>query len=163
MHNRRLAVVVLSGVALAVSGCGGSSSNSSSSANASSSPSKPLTRTEFITDGDAICKRVNTKVFTNPIRTIQVAAHTAPQLAAYEQAAIKELTALRPPLSLAGDWRTFLSDYSKLAKDTVTFGKAAAAGSFAGIRSISLADDAVHTQMLAVAKRDGFKVCSRAG
>jgi hypothetical protein len=157
MVERWLAATMLTTITLAAAGCGsGGSTPSSTTADAT-------TPASFIAKADVICGRVNAEISSNPYRSPQGIARLAPQLSAYELAADAELGALTPPASLASDWKQIVTDAQKLARDTATFGAYAKANNLAAATKLDNADQPIHLQLLAIAKRDGFKVCSHPG
>jgi hypothetical protein len=147
MFDRRMGALALSAIALTAPGCGKSS--------------KPLTRAQLISQADAICKRVNTKLKTSNINSKQDIVRLVPKLAAYEQQALAELGKLVPPASLANDWKTIVAGAQTLADNTAKLGEYAKANNLKAARGLISSSEKVQQQVQATAKRDGFKECSQ--
>jgi hypothetical protein len=172
-HIRPAALMLtISVVAVAVAGCGGSSRSAplvrsaprgSSTTATTAGRRAPLTRAELIARGDVICGRINAFISANPYRTPQDFPRIAPRLAAYEQAADLDLDKLVPPRSLAADWARILADARFLAVQTAKLGKAVEERGLSAVPPMISATQPIQLQMLAIAKHDGFKICSRPG
>jgi hypothetical protein len=173
LHAHHVAFVLMA-MTLAVSGCGGSkpanqaastsriaSSTQTTRQTASSTATALLTRAELIARADAICQRVNAKRALITIRTRQDYARLLP-LATYEQAALVELGKLTAPTSMASDWRQILADGQTLADDTAKLGEDVKANYLTTARRLFAITVQVQRQMLATARRDGFRDCARA-
>jgi hypothetical protein len=102
-------------------------------------------------------------IFLNPYRTQADFARLAPQIAALEQRTNEELETFVPPPSLAADWKEILGFSRTRAQDTAKLGEYAAAGEFQRITTLFTKDAPSERKFLAVAHRDGFKVCSQPG
>jgi hypothetical protein len=150
MQRRQLTALTLAAATLAAAGCGGSSS-------------KSLTRSQLIAKADSICHRVNAKLTSanGQINSQQDIARLAPQLAAYEQEAVVQLSKLTAPATIASDWKTIVTAAGTLAQNTAKLGEYAKANNLTAARALVSTSKKVQQQMLAVAKRDGFKDCSR--
>lgn len=124
--------------------------------------SKPLTRAELIAKADTICRRVNAHLASsnNTIKTQQDVARLAPRLAAFEQTALVELSRLVPPASLADDWKTIVAGAQTLADNTAKLGEYAKSNQLKAAKSLIVSSQKIQSQMLAIAKRDGFRDCS---
>jgi hypothetical protein len=149
MAHRRMAALILAATAVSACGSGGTT--------------KSLTRADLIGRADAICGRINAQISAHPYRTRQAIARLASQQAAYEHAAIAELSALVPPVSVAADWKQIIADARTLADDTAKLAVYAKANNLKSGFALVSSDAPVHARMLALAKRNGFKECSRPG
>lgn len=147
MGHTRTAVLTLSVIALAVSGCGGSS--------------KALTRAELTNKTNDICRRVNAKMerLGNQAKDITELGKLAPRFLAYEQGALTELGRLVPPAELADDWKLILADAQTLADYTAKLGEYGRTKNVAGQRKIILSSQQAQQHLLETAKRDGFTDC----
>jgi hypothetical protein len=167
----KLATLLASGVLLA--GCGsGSSKTVTTEAKAGASTSTeslkpastaPLTRAQLISKTDTICGQINRMVFLNPYRTQADLARLAPQISALEQRTTEEMATFVPPPSLAADWKKLLAVSRRRAQDTGKLGEYAAAGEFSQVTALLSRDAPIEGELLALARRDGFKVCSNPG
>ncbi|HTD57259.1 MAG TPA: hypothetical protein VK672_00040 [Solirubrobacteraceae bacterium] len=138
---------MLATVALAVMGCG-------------SSP-KPLTRAELTAKANAICKTVTVKLAGHTIKTQSDIARVAVELAAFEQAALNELSKLVPPAELASDWKQFIAGAQTLAENTQKLGEYAKVNNLKGAHGLIVSSQAVQKQMVTIAKRDGLTGCEQ--
>lgn len=150
MTRTRLTALALTATTLAASGCGGSSA-------------KSLTSAELIQKADAVCKRVNARLTlaNGEVKSRQDIGRLAPQLAAFQQSAVAELKKLTPPASLANDWKQIVAGAQTLAVNTAKLGEYARSNNMSGARQLVSSSKSVQQQMLATAKRDGFKDCSQ--
>lgn len=181
MSAKQLAAIGLAAAALTATGCGGSSKNTTTSTTASvvtsattaaqTKPSttgaeikvssgKPLPRAVWISKGDAICGRVNVKLSTTSAQTQQDFARLLPQSAAYERQEAVELSKLVPPATMRADWQQVVTDLQKFSELSIKAGEYAAVNNFELARPIAKAGNRAQEDMVLVAKRDGFKVCS---
>jgi hypothetical protein len=164
MAPKRLAVCVLASAALAASGCGSSKSSSNdNSVSGTTASANRLTRSELIAKGDAICARVNQRVFSNPARTTADLVRLTPRLSEYELAAAREMEKLNPPTSLLSDWQQIVAASKTLAEHTGELGEQVAKKNTVAARATLSTDATLQSELFAIAKRDGFKVCSRPG
>jgi hypothetical protein len=153
---------------LAAAGCGGGSSGTGST-NAGSTASIPSgdspAERRLIATADAICGRFNTEIATTKPAGVGASelARSAPVNASLEQAALRELSKLTPPASLAGDWRRVIADRRTLAEELVKLGRYAKANNAAGIRALVVSKKAMHRELLKTATRAGFADCARVG
>ncbi|HEY5194654.1 MAG TPA: hypothetical protein VIJ39_12380 [Solirubrobacteraceae bacterium] len=182
MLHARLTALVLATTTLAISSCGeqakttsdagtptssvasAPASSSSSGANeAANAPISPkggrLTHQELVAKAEAICSRVNKKRATIAVTSLQDYGNVLP-LAADEQTAAEELGRLNPPISMTSDWRTIVSDMQAVGYDTRKLGEASRANNLASARSEITSGNVSLTQMISVAKRNGFKNCA---
>lgn len=181
MSAKQLAVIGLAAAALTATGCGGSSKKNAASTTASvvtsattaaqTKPSstgaeikissgKPLSRAAWISKGDTICGRVNVKLSTTSAHTQQDYARLLPQSAAYERQEAVELSKLVPPARMRADWQQVVTDLQKFSELSIRTGEYAAVNKFQSAMPIARAGNKAQEEMVLVAKRDGFKVCS---
>jgi hypothetical protein len=148
MSRQCRAALGLVAVLFATSGCGESAGST-----------KPLTRSELIARGDAICRRINAQL--NAIRSAKDYA----RLGAYEQAAVVEMRRLTPPSSMASDWGQVVSGAQARADATAKIGTYPPEGAFAtrkpAVRAAYAAAGTGMQQMVTAARREGFKDCAR--
>jgi hypothetical protein len=173
------AAVVLAGLAIAASGCGGSAKSSSqgttsapastsaqtstsaqaTTASGSTKPAPQLTRAQLIEKGDAICYRLNARRSSITISNAGQYEHEIPALAAYERAAAAEMSALTPPPAMASAWRQIVAGARAIAEVTGRSSTFAEAGKEA--HALDAAFGKATEQMTSAAKREGFKDCAR--
>lgn len=170
---------VLAVTAFAVSGCGGSSGGASSSAASTASasaasttqasgvsearPSGPvLALPKLIAAADAICVKHNIALAaaTTKIETEAELNRVAKERTVVEQAALTELSKLRPAPSVEASWRRYIEyrkqsvqDLHNLVRYGIEDGETNLIGVFNGTQA----------RMLAAAKRVGLKKCSELG
>jgi hypothetical protein len=168
MLHVHVVALTLVAAALAASGCGGSSkgtatatSASAASQTSSAASSKPLTRSELIARGDAICYRLNAKRASLTINRPQDYERLVPPLATYELAAAAEMGRLTPPTSMARDWQQMVSGARTVAQATGRFHTYAEASTGKIARTIDLVLGKGIDELVHAAKHAGFKDCSR--
>jgi hypothetical protein len=122
--------------------------------------SKPLSRSELIAQGDAICYRLNAKRATLTISRPQDYERIVPPLAAYELAAAAEMGRLMPPTSMAHDWSEMVSGARTIAQATGRFRTYAEANKGKLAHTIDLVLGRGIDELVHAAKRAGFKECS---
>lgn len=147
MGPRRPAAITLAAVTVAIGGCGGSA--------------KPLTHAELVSKANAICKTVTAKLATKSIHTVQDIARVAPELAAFEQHALSELSKLVPPADLESNWKQFVAGAETLAESTSKLGEYAKANNLKAARELTTSIGTTQHQMQAIAKRDGLTECEQ--
>lgn len=149
MSRTQLAALALAATTLSATGCGESPKTTT------------LTHAELIAKADPICARVNAKRASSTIRSREDYARLVPPLAAYEQTAVAELGKLIPPASMASDWKQVVAGAQTLANNTAKLGEYAKANNLAASRTLFSTDAKAQEQMLAAAKRIGFKDCAQ--
>jgi hypothetical protein len=165
-----------------VSGCGGSSKTGSTStaaantttattASAATTPAPtvttitiatgtPLARSVWISKGDAICASANTKLNSTTVRSTQDFARLLPQAAAYDHTEATELSKLVPPTAMASDWVQIVTELQKFSELSAKAGEYARVNNLSAAKPVTQAGNTAQRQLVAIAKRDGFKVCS---
>jgi hypothetical protein len=144
-HRHTVAVIAVT--MFVIAGCGSSS--------------KPLTRAELTAKANAICRTVTAKLASKSISSQQDIARVAPELAAFEQTALNELTKLVPPTELESDWKRFVAGAQTLAENTAKLGEYASSNKLKEARGLIVSSEAIQKQMVAIAKRDGLKDCEQ--
>lgn len=177
MQHTRLAALALAAAILTVSGCGGSSKTSSTTTAASTTApattastttatstktatGPPLTRIELIAKAEPICARANAELNSTTIKSRAELARALPQAAAYDQVEATELSNLVPPASMASDWKQIIAGLQTFGDDTDKAGEDLESGSSEAAGSVYAAAKKGHEQLVAIAKRDGFKQCA---
>lgn len=153
--------LVLVAAALAAGGCGGGSSDARSAG--------PLPdgspRSQLIARADAICRRLNAQIKANKQSSLRLneIARFAPRNAALEATALKELSKLTPPASIARDWHQVIAYRRTLMEELVKLGRYAKANNARAIHKLAASKKRVHQKLLATATRNGFKDCPQIG
>lgn len=172
MSRTRIAATALCASALIVSGCGSSTKSSSQTTSAAtpaaststgagepSHPSGTLTRAQLISKGDEICYRLNARRQSTSIGHTQDYERVVPQLSAYEIQGATELSLLTPPPPMAHAWQEIVTDSRVIAEVTGHFRHYGASHKEQHPYDVMIGN--AINQLVAVAKREGFKECSR--
>jgi hypothetical protein len=181
MSSLRAAVLIAGVAMLAVSGCGssGSSKNSSGTvttvasqppgnastaevSDAASNGHSPVSQAELTTKGNAICKRVHTRLIRLSKGKGEDLEQIYAKAAGYEQIALNELGKLVPPADLASDWKQILSAMSALAENSTKYSQLAAAKKTREADNLVNVYGPIKHQGVAVAKQDGLEECALA-
>jgi hypothetical protein len=143
---------------LSLWGCG---SDATGSGAASVSPAEA----SLIGKAEVVCNRVNReiKVAEKPGIDLPLIARLSPLHAAAELRGLHELEALTAPSSLEGAWRRMLAYRQTLVNELIEFGHDAKAGNLVAIRELSKSKEHVHLELLALARRRGFRACAIVG
>ena len=182
MSPKQLAAMAVAAAALTAAGCGSSKSShttgtttaAQTTTTATPAPAPvpangqeikvasgtPLSHATLISKGDAICTRANAKLSTSTARTQEDFARLLPQSASYERTEASELSKLVPPSSLAPDWQHIITDLQKFSELSSRAGEYAAVKNFQAALPLAVAGNKAQQDMVTIAKRDGFKVCS---
>jgi hypothetical protein len=173
MLHTQVAMLALAVAALAASGCGSSKSGSATTAaqartstvsTTAAAPTlatgAPLSRAQWIAAGDAICEGVQAKLNALKSRTTAQLERVLPQAAIYYAAEAESMGKVVPPKAMARDWQQIIDDvhlfgeYTSIAVQNINEHHEKFTPSF----SAKVAS--IQTNMIATAKRDGFKWCS---
>jgi hypothetical protein len=157
-------------IALAAAGCGGSGKaqpQGSSPTNELTAPSSKSARarSSLIPTADAICKKLNAKLAserTDPHNDGELARGTRRHLA-LERAALLELAKLKPPSSLAQNWKQVVGYRRALAEELATLVGYAEAHNDKGIAALKASKLRLHRRLYEIASRAGFKDCALVG
>jgi hypothetical protein len=182
MSAKQLAAMAFAAAALTVAGCGGSSKTGSTTTSAAVKPAqsttatqtspvgsgeeikvssgKPLRRAVWIAKGDAICQRTQTMLSTTTAKTTQDFARLLPQAAGYERTEATELAKLVPPTAMIADWRQIIGDLQKVSEFSLKAAQYAQVNNWSAAVPVATAGNKIATELVVIAKRDGFKVCS---
>jgi hypothetical protein len=175
MLHTQLAALALAAMATAASGCGSSKTGSATTAAATTTsaitsatatqPTKiatgaPLPRAQWIAKGDAICQGVQTKLETVHGRTSAQFSRALPQAGIYYAAEAESLSKLVPPKSMAHDWEQIVNDVHVFGEYTNVVVQNIKEHRVAFPNSLRAKVARIQANMIATAKRDGFKWCS---
>jgi hypothetical protein len=178
-----LAAVALAATTLAATGCGGSSKTASSTSTAAASTTapattaqtaaavatgepiklrsgQPLSRTEWIAKGDAICTITNKKLDASTVRTLKDWQRVLPQGAGWERTEATELSKIVPPVAFASDWRQIVTGFQRFSELTAKVAQYALANNLKAAQPVTAAGEAMHERTANLAKHYGFKECS---
>lgn len=157
MRRTRIAVPALATsafatVVLATAGCG-------------STTKPPLTRAQLTNKANSICRTVTAKLEAaskgESANTPQRLEHLTAKVSGFEQKALTELTELVPPPALEAQWQRFVDGAQALADDTAKVGEYAASKNKIAGQAVLSQIEATQKQMVAIAKRNGFKDCEK--
>ena len=128
---------------LLVAGCGGG-----------------LSKDELVAKGDAICKRVNTRMAKEPDpKTAADLERLAKRTVAISDPAIKDMEKLKPPSDLESDFENFLASLKRQRNLTEKIGEAAAAGDTAKVQKIGADAQDAQEEYRRLTGKIGFKQC----
>ena len=138
---RRHAAVAL--LPLLVAGCGGG-----------------LSKDELVAKGDAICKRVNTRMAKEPDpKSATDLERLAKRTVAISDPAIKDMEKLEPPSELESDFENFLASLKRQRNLTEKIGEAAAEGDTAKVQQIGADAQSAQEEYRRITGKIGFKQC----
>lgn len=122
---------------------------------------QPLTRAQLVSKADKICAQVHDRVrAVGPAKTPQQLSVLAHKLAGFEQQQIESMRKLKPPASLASDWKQMVEGAQEIAEDAGTLStdlqlkKEKQAGE--ALKQIGK----VEQRLDPIVKRDGFSSCN---
>ena len=161
-------------IAGSIGGCGGGTSTtraSSATAVAKSTASTPPasggapSRSQFVSQADAICGRLNTAIVARRTKSdsAKEIARVIPRNVSLELTALKELEKLVPTAPLASGWQQILNYRRGLADELSKLVIAAKSNDTSTIDSLIASKKAAHATLLKAAKPLGFKDCSVVG
>jgi hypothetical protein len=168
-----LVALVIFSVALNASDCGGTSRiTATDDRSAIGEPSPTASHgggvaatPRFFATAAAICSRLS-RAITDPKGTVlnlKSLARLAPRHAALEKKAVKELSALTAPASVAADWLRILAYRRRLAEELAKLGHAARADDVAGINRLGAVKKRLYKDLSSLATHDGVSACAKAG
>jgi hypothetical protein len=175
-----LAALALAAILLAASGCGSSSKTTTTSTStasttaavtsASTEPAKavvvkvgtgkPLSRAQWLAQGDEVCAQVNAELASKTIKSNAEFAVVLPQAAVYEQGEVEQLVKLVPPRSKTHDWQEFLNETQQWAENSKKLGEKAQGGQFTLAAPLVTTTRKIHEKLAHRAAHDGFKECA---
>lgn len=172
-------MLVLGASLLLTAGCGssgaGSGGSSQSAVSTQQSPAShtvsapaagpPAANAKLIAEAEPICAALNTALATAApvgLDARKIAAG-APAHVLLERRAVEELSRLRAPAAMAGDWRQIIAYRRTLASELAQLARVAKAGDSASIGALAVSKRKVRLQLLGLATRDGFTACTRVG
>jgi hypothetical protein len=119
-----------------------------------------LSKSELVAKGDAICKRVNTRMAKEPApKTTADLEGLAKKTVEISDPAIKDMEALEPPDELADDFGKFVASLKKQRDLTKQIGDAAADGDTAKIQQVGTEAEKAQTEYRRLSDKIGFKEC----
>lgn len=138
-----LAAALALGVALA--GCGSA---------------KPLTRAQLVSDANGICARIHAEIKKQGLaNTPQQFAHLVRKLAGFEQQQLEAMRKLKPPSSLASDWKHMLEGAEEVAEDAGNLSTDVQLKKEKTSREALTGILHVQQRLSPIAARDGFTNC----
>jgi hypothetical protein len=163
------ALLIALALALVLMGCGGSGRANSTAAGAASTSSTstttgPQPNRSFVASADEICRRMAVNIKGGGfVITRQTMARYGAANGAVELSALRQLSRLTPPASLAADWLRMLADGHQLARELTALGAAAARNEQTAIDAVVSAKKRIHANLRAIAQPRGFKNCAQFG
>ena len=128
---------------LLVAGCGGG-----------------LSKDELVAKGDAICKRVNTRMAKEPDpKSAADLERLAKRTVAISDPAIKDMEALEPPSELESDFENFLASLKRQRNLTKKIGEAAGEGDTAKVQQLGADAQSAQEEYRRLTGKIGFKQC----
>ena len=141
------AVALAAAIAAGAGGCGSSSQ---------------LSRADFVKQANAICKRVNDQLAAaGQAKSAADVQRIGPTVIAAEQRGLSDLRALKPPSSLAADYRRLVADLSQLTASAGKLLSAAKANDTAAAQTAASAAQQTQSEITALAGRDGLAECAK--
>lgn len=122
---------------------------------------KPLTRAQLVSHANALCTQVQTKMkHVGTVKTVQGLALAAHKLAGFEQHQLESMKQLKPPRSLAGDWKQMIEGAEEVTEDAGTVSTdVQLKKNKAAVEELKQIEK-VEQHLSPIAKHDGFKSCS---
>jgi hypothetical protein len=119
----------------------------------------------LVAKADAICNELNRQLADEHVANTgdHELARITPVSAFLEEQAIRELSALTPPASLANDWQQMMSDRRTLARELKQLGHAAKANDELRVQSLIASKKAAHHKLEVLATSAGLVACARLG
>lgn len=173
MLNTRKIALVLMATTLVAAGCG-----SSKSQTVGTTPSRapvdtgttrtapivartPLTRAQFVAQGDAICAATNSKLKALSANSTAEFVRSLPQGAIDYNAEAEDLMKLAPPPVLAHSWSQLVGYVRSVGASTMRIAEYMKEHQTKRARQLYRAALQTKAKWQAIAKRDGFRYCPR--
>jgi|SRR5829696_137960 len=119
-----------------------------------------LSKSELVSKGDAICKRVNDEVAKQPDpQTAADLEGLAKKTVKISDPAIDDMEALEPPDELEKDFDAFVASLKKQRNLTKEIGEAAGAGDTAKIQKVATDAQKAQAEYQRLSNKIGFKEC----
>jgi hypothetical protein len=119
-----------------------------------------LSKDELVAKGDAICKRVNTRMAKEPDpKSAADLERLAKRTVEISNPAIDDMEALKPPDELASDFKKFVASLKRQRDLTKQIGEAAAAGDTAKIQKVGVAAQKAQQEYRRLTGKIGFNQC----
>jgi hypothetical protein len=119
-----------------------------------------LSKSELVSKGDAICKRVNDRVAKEPEPVnAEDLEKLAKRTVEISDPAIDDMEALEPPDELKEDFDKFVASLKKQRDLTEQIGEAAGAGETAKIQSVASEAQKAQEEYRKLSDKIGFKEC----
>jgi hypothetical protein len=163
-----IALLVLAAIVLSIVGCGGGSGTTAPTASATPAKTGVVqagSKSQFITQADAVCGRTNAEIRAVKAKSGSAAEviRVVPRTLAIEQKGTAALEKLAPPASLARDWRRMLGYRRTLAIELTKLLEAARQNSGASVKPLAASKKRVHASLSKTATTNGFKDCAKVG
>jgi cell division inhibitor SulA len=119
----------------------------------------------LVAKADAICDELNRRLADVHVSSTDdhELARITPVSAALEEQAIRDLSVLTPPASLARDWQQMMGYRRTLARELKQLGRAAKAKDEHRVQSLIASKKLVHHKLELIATHAGLVACARLG
>lgn len=125
---------------------------------------QPLTRAQLVSKADRICAQVHHKVHAiGPASTPQQLSRLAHKLAGFEQQQIESMRKLKPPASLASDWKQMVEGAQEIAEGTATLSTDIQLKKEKQVGEALKQIGKVEQRLAPVVAKDGFTSCKELG
>ena len=119
-----------------------------------------LSKQQLVAKGDAICKRINTKMAKEPDpKTTADLQRLAKRTVELSDPAIDDMEALEPPSDLEDDFKKFVGSLKRQRDLTKKIGAAAGKGDTAEVKKIGGQAQKAQDEYRRLTGRIGFKEC----
>jgi hypothetical protein len=119
-----------------------------------------LSKSELVSEGDAICKRVNDQIAKEPEpKTAKDLQALADKTVEISDPAIEDMEALEPPGELEKDFDAFVASLKQQRDLTKKIGDAAGAGDTAEIQKLGADAQKAQAEYQRLSGKIGFKEC----
>ncbi len=119
----------------------------------------------MVEQANEVCRRLNTEFAEDKPKSASFAeiARIVPHRVTLEARAVRDLSRLTPPASMAHAWRQIIAYRQILATELVQLVRYARARDAAGIKALTLSKAGIHKKLAALALGHGLPDCSRTG
>ena len=154
---------------LSTTGCGGGSSTAAPAQNSTSTTASATTGgqgvSQFVTQADAVCRRINTEIASIKAKgtTAAEVIRVVPRTLAIERGGNAALERLTAPDSLAGAWRRMLGYRKDLARELGELLGAAKQNTGVSVKPLGAAKKRAHVGLSKTARASGFNDCAKIG
>lgn len=171
MLPTRIATMMLAACALFATSCGQSLHVANQNATPIQKPvtvqsqhfpaTPQLTSAKLVAAADPLCAALTARRAMNKIRTKSDYIHILEAMSPYEQQIIGELSALTPPATLSGAWKTILANYKTIAANLRQITQYMTEKHEDAAAALLEKSNMLARTTAAIARRHGFKDCGQ--